>query len=100
MDALEIAEPFRVRATCPNETAARFRQSLSNERAAALNGSYLETLNYAEALINAASCSTCAFFDSGECRAQPPHLVVVNGQQEPAWPPVRFDSWCGSWRQA
>lgn len=84
----------------PDETAARFRQALPEAEREAANGGYIETLNYAEALVNAASCSTCAFFAGGECRAQPPRLVVVNGLRESAWPVVSRDGWCGSWRQS
>lgn len=91
---------YGVDSTNPNETAARFRQALSDAEREAANGGYIETLNYAEALINAASCSTCAFYASGQCRAQPPRLVTINGQRESVWPPMPPDGWCGSWRSA
>ena len=84
----------------PNGTAARFAKLLPNARAAASTGGYNETLNYAEALVNAASCSTCAFYLLGECRAHAPRLVIANSKREAAYPPANSDGWCGSWVSA
>lgn len=81
----------------PNQIAARFRKSLSNARTAASAGGYDAMLNYAEALVNAASCSTCVFYVLGECRAHSPRLVVTNGKREAAYPPTKGDGWCGQW---
>lgn len=84
----------------PNEFAVNFRKALPEaERKAATRG-YTEVLNWAEALVNAASCRTCAFFDSGDCRARSPRLLVVNGERQSAWPPMHPDGYCGDWREA
>jgi hypothetical protein len=71
----------------PDETAVRLRADL---RAA-------DAMTFANALANAAECSLCAFYSSGECRAWPPR-PLADGRA--IWPKVSSTDWCGCWRAA
>ena len=84
----------------PNATAARFKNSLSQKEAAAASGEYNDLLNYVEAMINSASCSSCAFHESKRCKAMPPHIFLINDLLKSEWPRVQSDDWCGSWSKA
>ena len=46
------------------------------------------------------TCSSCQHFErlSGECRANPPNLVVTPNGMGGAWPATRGEKWCGHWR--
>lgn len=72
-------------ARTPNETAARLRADLASANDAV----------QANALLNAAECSTCAFRHIDQCRAWPPR-PLASGQA--LWPRVNPSDWCGCWR--
>ena len=70
----------------PDATAARLRADLGSDNA----------LLDANAILNAAECSSCVFRDSltSTCRAWPPR-PLADGR--PVWPVVASDAWCGCW---
>lgn len=73
-------------AISPNETAARLRGDL---------GGTDDAVN-ANALINAAECSSCAFRDfDGTCRAWS-QRPLADGRQ--VRPKVTPNDWCACWR--
>lgn len=87
-------------ARVPNAKAANWRRLQP-----ALEAVYREhppsvpaLLNAAEALVNAASCASCAFYERGQCRANPPETSLEDGR--PIWPAVPSGEWCGAWAQA
>lgn len=60
-----------------------------------------EILDLADALVNSARCSECAFYDlPGICRKGHPQLIVENGKHVGAWPPVLPSGWCGEFKAA
>ena len=60
------------------------------------------------------TCATCTFYHTvyGQCRLNPPTLVVKESQRTPdigksvpaqyesKWPTVDADDWCSGWRSA
>lgn len=87
----------------PDERAARFHHALSGiqeEAAGSLSG-YDATLNLAEALVNAARCCDCAFFERSDkaCHAYPARIGAGGVGVWPKVPPPPLD-WCGGWRAA
>lgn len=95
-----IASSVHASNASPNEIAARFRRSLSVKKPASDLGSQEPDFNYLEALINAASCSSCAFYEKGACHAMPPTNDLVNNNTDASWPKVKQSQWCGFWREA
>lgn len=81
MRTVEFQPEQRMR---PDPTSARVRSDRESGEVDAL------------ALINAAECSTCAFYDiTKTCRAWPPR-PLADGR--PVWPKVSSNDWCGCWR--
>jgi hypothetical protein len=42
-------------------------------------------------------CDSCAHFEAltGECRAEPPKMIMTQQGPGGLWPPTRADKWCG-----
>jgi hypothetical protein len=85
----------------PDPTPARYRQDLPDLTAAAEadpNDSSKQ-IDHVEALLNAASCSTCAFrnYQDKTCRVHPPRPLSDGC---PVWPTVAGDDWCGLWSKS
>lgn len=43
-------------------------------------------------------CATCRFSRGGECRRNPPFLMIIGQKYDPVWPRVKDLGWCGEWK--
>lgn len=85
----------------PDATPARYRKDLPGFAAAAeaAPNDCSKQIDHVEALLNAATCSTCAFREFGDktCRAHPPRPL---SDGRPVWPTVGGNDWCGLWSKS